>query len=205
MKPAIVFLAALPLAAAPPLPGLRVEAAPAGSVIFVRNVYSQPLTAFIIELVDYPGSSFSRWADLAAGEGIPPGVEKSYPEKSMLVGAVSPEYLKVQAAIYTDGSTSGETEKIKQLIEWRVRRLAITRELIGRIEKSQSNGTRKADLVDELKQWQASIGPGPRHSPSAGEMIADAIRNLDKQSIDDVLSNLKRTEQVIGSSKPVLP
>jgi len=157
MKPAIAFLVALPLAAAPPLPGLRVEAAPVGSVIYVRNVYSQPLTAFIIELVDYPGSSFSHWADLAAGEGIPPGFEKSYPEKSMLVGAVSPEYLKVQAAIYADGSASGESEKIRQLIEWRAQRLATTRELIGRIEKSQSNGMRKADLVAELKQWQETL------------------------------------------------
>src|SRR5260370_41353704 len=134
MKGSIDFLATLYLTAAdPPLPGLRVEPAPHGSVLYVRNVYSQPLTAFLIELVDYPGSRFSHSTDEVAGEGILPGVEKAIPVSSMLVGAVSPEYVKVQAALYADGSTSGNPEKIKQLIARRRLILETAPELIRRI------------------------------------------------------------------------
>ena len=136
MKLAIAFLATLCLTAAdPPLPGLRVEPAPHGSVLYVRNVYSQPLAAFLIELVDYPGSRFSHSTDEVAGEGIPAGVEKAIPVSSMLVGAVSPEYVKVQAAIYADGSVSGNPEKIKLLIAQRRSRLETARELIHALRR----------------------------------------------------------------------
>src|SRR5258708_4785939 len=158
MKLAIAFLAALSLIAAdPPLPGLRVEPAPKGSVIYIRNVYTQPLTAFLVELVDYPGSRFAYSIDEVTGEGIPPGVEKAYPVSSMLVGAVSPEYVKVQAAVYDDGTTSGNLGKIVQLFVRRSLTLETTRELIHRIKKSQSKRTPKANLVDYLKQYVVTL------------------------------------------------
>jgi hypothetical protein len=200
MKLTLAFLAALSLIAAdPPLPGLRVEAVPAGSVLYVRNVYSQPLIAFLVELVDYPGSSFSHSTDEVAGEGIPAGVEKAYPVRSMLVGAVSPEYVKVRAALYSDGSSVGNPESIKQLIAWRKARLETMRELIRRIETSQSNGTSKPGIVESLKQWSASLGPGNQQA------VARAIGDLEQLSIEAAVSNLKHTEQAIASSKPALP
>ncbi len=201
MKLAIAFLAALPLIAAdPPLPGLRVEPAPKGSVIYIRNVYTQPLNAFLVELIDYPGSRFAYSIDEVTGEGIPTGVEKAFPVSSMLVGAVSPEYVKVQAALYADGSVSGNPEKIKQLIAHRSLTLETTRELIRRIETAQSNGTSKLGIIDILKQWSSSLG-----NLYEKGMIALAIGKLEQQSIEPVLSNLKRTEQAIASSKPALP
>ena len=201
MKLAIAFLAALPLIAAdPPLPGLRVEPAPKGSVIYIRNVYTQPLNAFLVELIDYPGSRFAYSIDEVTGEGIPTGVEKAFPVSSMLVGAVSPEYVKVQAALYADGSVSGNPEKIKQLIAHRSLTLETTRELIRRIETAQSNGTSKLGIIDILKQWSESLG-----NLYEKGMIALAIGKLEQQSIEPVLSNLKRTEQAIASSKPALP
>jgi len=204
MKLAIAVLAALPLTAAPPLPELRVAAAPRGSVLFVRNVHSQPLSAFLIELVDYPGSSFSHWQDDFTSGEISPGVEKAYPVTSMLVGAVSPEYVKVQAAIYADGNAVGNPEKIKQMIAWRTLRLETTRELIRRIEKSQSNGMSKANIVDDLKRWKESLGPGPGNLLVARPDIAIAIGKFDKQSVEDVLDTLKRNERALASSKPKL-
>ena len=59
---AILFI--LPAAAAEmPLPELRIEPANGGSILFVKNVSPQPLTAFLIELVDYPGSGFAMVQD----------------------------------------------------------------------------------------------------------------------------------------------
>src|SRR5258708_11397501 len=201
MKLAIAFLAALPLIAADrPLPGLRVEPAPKGSVIYIRNVYTQPLNAFLVELIDYPGSRFAYAIDEVSGEGIPTGVEKAFPVSSMLVGAVSPEYVKMQAALYADGSVSGNPEKIKQLIAHRSLTLETTRELIRRIETAQSNGTSKLGIIDILKQWSSSLD-----NLYEKGMIALAIGKLEQQSIEPVLSNLKRTEQAIASSKPALP
>ena len=204
MKLSIAFLVALPLAAAdPPLPGLRVEPAPRGSVLYVRNVYSQALTAFLVELVDYPGSRFSHSTDEVAGEGIPAGVEKAIPVSSMLVGAVSPEYVKVQAALYADGASSGNPEKIKLLIAQRSSRLETARELIHRIETAQSSGTSTPSIVDSLKQWSESLEPIKQAIARA--MIAHAMRDLEQQSIETAVTNLKRAEQAIASSKPPLP
>ncbi len=204
MKLAIAFLATLYLTAAdPPLPGLRVEPAPHGSVLYVRNVYSQPLTAFLIEMVDYPGSRFSHSTDEVAGEGIPAGVEKAIPVSSMLVGAVSPEYVKVQAALYADGASSGNPEKIKLLIAQRSSRLETARELIHRIETAQSSGTSTPSIVDSLKQWSESLEPIKQAIARA--MIAHAMRDLEQQSIETAVTNLKRAEQAIASSKPPLP
>ena len=203
MKLAIAVLATLPLGAAPPLPELRVEPAPRGSVLYLRNVHSQPLIAFLVELVDYPGSSFSHSTDEVGTEGIPPGVEKAYPVSSMLVGAVSPEYVKVLAAVYADGSASGNPEKIKLLIARRKGRLETTRELIRRIETAQSTGTPKPELVESLKRWSESAEPFDQ-AVTRG-FIAIAIGNLEKQPIKTVVSNLKHVEQAIASSKPVLP
>ena len=204
MKLATAFLAALSLIAAdPPLPGLRVEPAPKGSVIYIRNVYTQPLTGFLVELVDYPGSSFSHSEDNVSGEGIPAGVEKAYPVTSMLVGAVSPEYMKVQAALYADGSAGGDPAKIKLLLARRSSRLETARELIRRIETAQSSGSSKSAIVDSLKQWSESLEPFKQAIQRS--VIAHAIRDLEQQSIEAALSSLKHTEQTIASSKPTLP
>src|SRR5438874_1696918 len=94
-----------------PLPDLRVEAAPGGSVLYVRNTHSQPLTAFLIELVGYPGSSYALWQDDLLTGPLAAGSEKRIPITSMTVGAV-PEYVKMQAAIYADGASSGIPEKV---------------------------------------------------------------------------------------------
>jgi len=200
MKLSIALLVALSLTAAdPPLPGLRVEAVPRGSVLYVRNVYSQPVAAFLVELVDYPGSRFSYSTDEVAGQGIPPGVEKAFPVSSMLVAAVSPEYVKVQAALYADGSACGNPEDIKKILVWRKSRLETTRELIHRIDAAQSNGTTASGIVDGLTQWSASLGAVAR------VVIVQAIGDLEQKSIQDALSELKRVERAIATSKPALP
>src|SRR5215212_684264 len=106
------------LAAQPPLPDLRVEAAPGGSVFFVRNAHSQPLTAFIIELVDYPGSSYILWQDDLLTGPLAAGAEKRIPVSSMTVGAV-PDYVKIRAAVYADGTSAGIPEKVAHLLDRR--------------------------------------------------------------------------------------
>src|SRR5436190_8323748 len=131
-----LVIAAVAVAADAPLPELRTDAAPGGSVFHVKNIASQPLTAFLIELVNYPGSSFSFSQDDLLGIPIAPGGERSIPVSSMTVGAV-PDYVKLQAAIYDDGSTSGVPEKVTQLIEKRKRSLTTAKELIRRLEKAE--------------------------------------------------------------------
>ncbi len=121
----------------------------------------------------------------------------------MLVGAVSPEYVKVQAALYADGASSGNPEKIKLLIAQRSSRLETARELIHRIETAQSSGTSTPSIVDSLKQWSESLEPIKQAIARA--MIAHAMRDLEQQSIETAVTNLKRAEQAIASSKPPLP
>src|SRR5882724_13637759 len=112
---ASLFLLATALAETP-LPELKVDATAGGSVLFIRNPTQVPLTAYLIELVDYPGSAYSLWQDeLLGGEPIAPGVEKRIQITNMTVGAV-PDYVKMRAAVYADGSTAGITEKIALII-----------------------------------------------------------------------------------------
>src|SRR5580698_458791 len=141
----------LPLfAIAAQLPELRTEPIGGGTVFFVKNTSSQPLTGYLIELVDYPGSSYSLWQDEISSEPVAPGAEKRIQVTNMTAGAV-PDYMMIQAAIYADGSTAGVPEKVTQFIERRKAALATTRELIARIGK----GATKA----ELTQWADSLQP----------------------------------------------
>jgi hypothetical protein len=200
MKFAISLLFAVTATAAVvPLPELRIEPSGGGSVIHIRNVYSQPLSAFLLELVDYPGSSFSYSHDSVPSGGIPAGVEKTFPVSNMTVGA-APDYVKVQAALYEDGASSGIPEKIGQLIGRRAATLEATREAIRRIEKAQSSGTSKASLIAELRVWAES-----RTSATASRtVINDAIGHLEERSIEATLAELRRDERVYAASKPAL-
>jgi hypothetical protein len=208
MKLAAAGLVAV-FAAAAQLPVLRIDATDGGSVVYIRNTNSQPLTAFQIELVDYPGSSFTQWQDEAASGGIPAGAERAYPTTNMLIGA-SPDYVKVQAVIYADGSSGGIPEKIAQLIARRGAMLETNRELIRRFEKTKAEGGAKADLIASLKQWSASLQPVGRGvritatQDGARFAVAGAIARLDKSSIEDALSMLRREEQALAASKPSL-
>jgi hypothetical protein len=210
----LVFLlfAAVGAAAQTPLPELRIEPTTGGSIFYVRNVTAQPLTGYLIELVDYPGSSYSLWQDEIMGQPIAPGAEKKISVANMTVGAV-PDYVKIRAAVYADGSTAGLEEKIGQLIARRRAMLQTVRELIARIEKAQTAGTAQTALVADLKQWAESMQPagkGNRNSTAAisqaaaRSMVVDSVGRLATGSIDEMLAILRPAEKALAASKPAL-
>ncbi len=203
-SPVAAMLAVGCALAAGPLPELRTEPVNGGSVFHVKNTGSQPVTAFLIELVNYPGSYYAMWQDEAASPLIAPGEDKRIPVTNMTVGAV-PDYVKLRAAIFADGSTAGVPEKVTQLIERRKHVLAITRELIARIGK----GAKPADL----KQWSDSLQPARRADPTAQATINqnaargainDAASWLDSHSPEETLAKLRSTENALAASKPPL-
>jgi hypothetical protein len=208
----LVVLAWLPLwaaAAQAPLPELRTEPTNGGSIFYVRNVASQPLTAFLIELVNYPGSSYSYWQDDVTSPPLSGGAEQRIPVANMTVGAV-PDYVKIQAALYADGTSSGIPEKVTQLMERRRFSLETTRALIERLEKAQSAGTPKAPLTADLTQWADSLQPAGKakrnsqaaiNQAAARTLIADAAASLDGHSIDETLAVLRASERRATASK----
>lgn len=210
---AALLLAVTACAAEAPLPALRIEPTTGASIFYVRNTYSQPLTAFLIELAGYPGSYFQLWQDDVTSEPIAPGVEKRIQVSDMTAGAV-PDYVKVEAAIYADGTTAGMPDKITQLTQRRAFLLKTTRELIQRLNKAQTDNTPKAALVDSLKQWADSL---PRLTKStknsqtainqsaAKTLIGETAAQLDAHSIPDTLTSLHSSEQALATSKPSLP
>lgn len=141
MKPASFALALLLAVCAsraePPLPELRTEPTAGGSIFHVRNLAGVPLTGFLIELVDYPGSYYALWQDDIAGTPIPPAAERAIRVANMTVGAV-PDYVKLRAAVFADGSSAGIPEKVAQFVERRRFTLETTRELIHRLESAQA-------------------------------------------------------------------
>ncbi|HTS28053.1 MAG TPA: hypothetical protein VMH81_19405 [Bryobacteraceae bacterium] len=206
------FVLALGTGVAQPLPELRTEPVTGGSVFTVKNSASQPVTAFLIELVNYPGSYYSLWQDEAASVLIAPGAEKRIPVANMTVGAV-PDYVKLQAALFADGSSAGVPEKITQMIERRRHVLETVHELISRLEKAKAASAGKAAVVADWKQWSDSLQPARRANPSAQatinqnaarSVIGDAVSWLDSHSPEETLSRLQEMERALAASKPKL-
>jgi hypothetical protein len=127
----------------------------------------------------------------------------------MTVGAV-PEYVKIQAALYADGASSGIPEKVTQLIERRRFSLETLRALIERLEKAQSASTPKASLMADLKQWADSLQPAgkvKRDSPAAinqaaaRSLIAETAASLDAHSLEVTLAGLHASEHRVAADK----
>lgn len=190
----LLTLSVVALLVAPPLPELRTEATAGGSVFHVKNGGTQPLTGFLIELVNYPGSSYMYFQDEMSAAPLGAGAAKQIPVVNMTVGAV-PEYVKMQAALYADGSTAGSAEKVAQLMERRRHVLATVRELISRLEKTP------AATAEELKQWAESI-PAPtranRNTQAAINNVAAKGVILDVAArVDGALVRLRAAERAM--------
>jgi hypothetical protein len=195
-----------------PLPELRVEPATGSSILYVKDPAGQPpLTAFLVELVRYPGSYFQLWEDDAA-HPIAAGVEKTIPISNMTVGAV-PKYVKLTAAIYADGTTSGIPEKVTQLIERRRYTLKTTRDLIARLEKAKASGTLAAAVATDLKQVTDAIPALSRSTQNSQDAInqgaaktltQETATQLEQHSLDDTIAALKTSEAALAASKPAL-
>jgi hypothetical protein len=195
-KLASAFLLPL-LATAAQLPELRTEPIGGGSVFFVKNTSPVPLTGYLIELVEYPGSSYSLWQDEISGAPIPPGDEKRIQVTNMTAGAV-PDYMKLTAAIFADGSSAGAPEKVSQFIQRRRFVLETTRELIRRLEK----GATKAERM----QWADSLQPVGKVRPNAQPVINQAAaRSLIVATAETMdVATLRASEKALASSKPPL-
>jgi hypothetical protein len=180
--------------AAQALPELRTEAVPAGSVFHVKNVESQALTAYLIELVDYPGSSYTLFED----EAMAPGAEKAIRVTNMTVGA-TPEYVKITAAVYADGKTAGDAAKAAIIVGRRKAVLETVRELIARLEKAKAAGTAAGTVAGELRAWADSL-PQVRarrmttevvNAAAQRETIVRAAARVEGGSVDEVLAELR--------------
>jgi hypothetical protein len=210
---AATLLLALPAAGAePPLPKLRIEPTAGGSIFYVKNVSSQPLTAFVIELVDYPGSIFGYWHEGITSESIAPDEEKRIQVSNMTVGAV-PDYVKVRAAVYADGTTAGIPEKVTQLMARRRFSLESVRDLIQRLEAVRdAKGTREfasAGLRQALEFMLLPPGAGRESqlaiNQSAGRTLFSETANyLDKHSVDETIAKLREWEKGLMASKPAI-
>ena len=194
-------------AADAPLPDLRIEPTGGGSIFYVRNDAKQPLTAYLIELVDYPGSNYFYWQDDPA-DTLAPGKTREIKVANMTVGAV-PDQVKVRAAVYADGSTAGLPERIEMLLGRRRAVLETTRELIRRIEKAGSADAAKADLA----QWAGSLPPINRarryagagvNQSAAAALIEDTVKALGGGDTAQVLVKLRASERSLAAAKPAL-
>jgi hypothetical protein len=195
-----------------PLPQLRIEPTTGGSIFYVKNPSSQALTAYVIELVDYPGSSFGYWQDEIVSEPIAPGAEKRIEVANMTVGAV-PDYVKLQAAIYADGSTAGVPGKVEALIARRRFMVTTAQDMIRRMERAVETNTPKDVATGSLRQAAAFmlLPPGAdRNSQlalnqAAGRIIINqGIEYLDKHSIKEALDKFHDWEKMLKESKPAL-
>lgn len=199
--------------AEPPLPELKVEPKPGGSILLIHNKAEQPLTAFLIELVDYPGSSYALWQDeIIKGEPVAPGGDERIEITNMTVGAV-PEYVKMRAAIYSDGTTSGIPEKVAQLVARRKSQLKACRDLAAMLESETTKGASVSDISSDLDHWiesTASKGKVDRNSQTAIDqagkqsLVTHFKSELGAQPLASVLAHVHALERQLAYSRPAL-
>ncbi len=202
-----MLLLALPVAGAGAvLPNLRIEPTTGGSIFYVKNLSSQPLTAYVIELVDYPGSSFEFWPDDIRSAAIAPGQEKRIPVGNMTVGAV-PDYVKLQAAIYADGSTAGIAELVAKLVARRRFTLETVRDLVARVKAPKE--TAAASLRDSAKSMVAPAKADKTSQTALNQAAGRALYLetadfLNGHSMEETVAKLQEWEKAIAGSKPAL-
>ncbi|MGA3189337.1 MAG: hypothetical protein ABSF22_19715, partial [Bryobacteraceae bacterium] len=115
---------------------------------------------------------------------------------NMTAGAV-PDYVKLTAAIFADGSTAGVPEKVTQFIDRRRAVLATTRDLISRLEK----GATKEDLM----KWADSLQPMGKAKLSVNQTAAKSlITETAAKPAGEALATLRASEKALATSKPVL-
>jgi hypothetical protein len=199
---AVALLALMPAAAQAPLPTLRIEPTSGGSVLYIKNTYTQGLTAYMIEMPDYPGSYYVLFQDVLDAVPIAAGAELRKPITNMTVGA-APEYVKMQAAVFADGSTAGAPERVNAILERRKTTLATIRELIARLEKGQT--------AADLKQWSDGLSPIPRNRARSQDavnqnevrsVIAKASARLTSEGPEKTLAQLREIEKMLAAGKP---
>src|SRR5690242_6430941 len=188
---AVAALAAAAVAQSP-LPALRVEAIDAGTVLHVKNTAAKPLTAFLVEMVDYPGSTFTYWFD-ELPDGLAPASERPFQVANQLPGAV-PDSVKMQAAIFADGSTAGIPAKIALLIDRRRVLRDATRDIVSRL----SSAADRPAAIAALRQLAASAPPARRPA------IVRVLDSLANSSLESTLADLRKTESALAASKPPL-
>jgi hypothetical protein len=199
-------------AADAPLPALQVGAEEGTSVFKVKNTYSQPLAAFLIEVVDYTDVAYTFTRDETGPNAIAAGTEKTIKVANPGPGTV-PDHVKITAAVYEDGSTAGAAEKVNHILDLRRTRLESTREIIQRIEKDQKEGKDKDAIVADLRQWATTVVPPPPYGTRPvtdpkktilRNMIVVASGQVNTKGIAEELTTLKKTESELAASKPAL-
>lgn len=211
MRNLVCFLAlgALASMAAAELPELKVEATDGGSALVIRNPSStQALTAYLVELVDYPGSSFAFAQDelaLPGGEPLAAGQQRRIPIGNMTVGA-APDYVKMIAAIYADGSSAGPAEKVAQIMERRKLYLATVRDLVSRIGKGENAAAlqKSADAIPESTSKTKRAMPAVLNPALMKSFTEDVAKQLQSSTPAAVTGRLKKIEAALVSSKPAL-
>jgi len=189
-------------AAQAPLPTLRIEPTAGGSIFYIKNTYTKPLAAYMIEMPEYPGSYYVLFQDVLEAQTIAPGAELRMPIANMTVGAV-PDYVKMQAAAYTDGATAGAPEKVAAILERRKAVHATIRELISRLEKGQS--------AADLKQWSDGLPPIPRNRARSQDAvnqaavrvnIGKALARMASEGSEKTLVQLRAIDTMLAAAKP---
>lgn len=183
--------------AAAPCPEVKAEPAPEGSRIHIQNTAAHPITAFVIEIVDYPGNQFAYRKDELFGAAIAPASERIITVGTLMPGTV-PDYLKMTGAVFANGDICGDSQKVKPILDLRRENLKLSRDLISRVEKAKAAQQAPDKLAAELVESARSAKEGP------SGVINHIASFLKRGSYDDVLAALRTTEQILAASKPVL-
>jgi hypothetical protein len=210
---ATLMLAVSAVAAEPQLPSLRIEPTGGGSILYVKNVADKPLTAFLIELVDYPGSSYSYWEDsVPGGEPVLSGQEKKITIQNMTVGAV-PDYVKIRAAIYSDGTTAGIPQRVQVLLDRRRAAREAIGELLNRLHAAKSANAVRVNFATSLNRSAEIMTPPPNSDKMSTFAISRSITKnyfleiaayLDAHTFDQAITLLESKQKELAASKPAL-
>ena len=167
----------------------------AGTTTFhLRNNYSAPATAWIVECrveTNHGQAVASQWywSDQEIGfEGKPltPGKEiefriPSIPPNLMKAGPTPAkcENFQVVAAVFTDGTVSGDLKWINAIVGDRQRAYQDITRATGLLTSAVSSNTDRATLVKQLSDWAETESPLRARRPSPNYAVIFGGRNQD--------------------------
>jgi hypothetical protein len=187
----------------------------------VTNLSPVLLDAYLLEVILEPCNPMqprSAWraVDTLLSAGVEPLREKASRTEALgsspcnKVGPPTPNRAELKAAIFHDGSTSGDPAAIAMLLDSRRTVLAQIETVVTRLKAPDAAGVPAGTLTTDLRARAAAAGDSHPPFPPLADVAELAATEIDKapgaraEQIARAVSTLEAWRQKLLDSKPAL-
>jgi len=148
-----------------------------GVTIRLRNEYSAPATAWIVECHKPASGGWAsqwHWSDTSLGldpKPLDPGKETDFAVPKAMITRTCDDF-HVIAAVFADGTVSGDRSWITAIVDERRRVYQDIAKAIDMLNKSVNDGADRSAVVKQFTEWRDAELPNPGRVPKTyGETL----------------------------------